>query len=202
MWETTFQHTSSTPLPPNISIDTGLELLHDFDFVVRLSPDCRGCRPIPPPQPKNLDPKTLNNEPETVKYYEVEDDLPFIPKTLWSGSVKYRADFVPTQNGCAITVHAPGGFTSTNHWRLLRDNSSREGTRSKDSDHVGDSGAGWYVQIVSDAKVEKMFAGFVKGFLKNSHRQLQAAFVERLKDTPAQQRCRRPTLGRRRSSVL
>ncbi|KXT05996.1 hypothetical protein AC578_360 [Pseudocercospora eumusae] len=210
MWETSFQHASSTPLPPNVSIDTGLQLLHDFDFVVRLSPDCRGCKPISPPQPKNGERKKPSGNEATadVQYYEVEDDLPFIPKKLWAGGVKYQADFVPTQDGCDITVHAPGGFTSTNRWRLLREHisegaeASLERIKAKDLDHAGDSGPGWYVQIVSDAKVEKVFASFVKGFLKNSHQQLQQAFIEKLKATPTQQRNRRPTLGRRKSSML
>lgn len=214
MWETSFQHASSTPLPPNVSIETGLQLLHDFDFVLRLSPDCRGCRPIPPPQPTNGERKKAsgnasNAASDKVRYFEVEDDLPFIPKRLWNGGVKYQADFLPTPDGCDITVHAPGGFTSTNHWRLLRENvpeggqASLDQIKSKDLDHAASSGSGgWYVQISSDAKVEKVFASFVKGFIRNSHQQLQLAFIERLNATPSHQRSRRPGPGRRNSSVL
>lgn len=209
MFETSFSHASATALPPNVSIDLALQTLHDFETVVRLGPNSRGCKPIPPPPAKNGYAKTngaVNGTPRgQMQYYEVEDDLPFIPKKFWSGGVKYIADYLPTEDGCDITVHAPGGFTSTNHWRILREHipedseASLERVKSKDLLHADNTSGGWYVQIVSDAKCSKTFAGFVKGFLKNSHAQLQTAFIERLKARPAMGN-RRPTLGRRRSS--
>jgi hypothetical protein len=70
------------------------------------------------------------------------------------------------------------------------------------------------VQIISDARCPKAFASFVKGFLKNSHVQLQQAFIEKVKGMPVeeagteeslqrpQQRERRPTIGRRKSSIM
>ncbi|PPJ58401.1 hypothetical protein CBER1_08080 [Cercospora berteroae] len=184
MFETSFQHASSTPLPKDVSLDAGLQLLHDFETVIRLSPDCRGCKSIPPP--KNEERKWSGNgthgttdgqEQEKILYYEVEGDLPFIPKSLWSGGVKYQADYVPRPDGCDITVHAPGGFTSTNHWRLLLENEPSElahekklaKAQSKNMLDADQTISGWYVQIVSDAKVNRTFATFVKGFLKSSH---------------------------------
>jgi hypothetical protein len=223
LFETTFQHASSTPLPPNISVETGLKVLHDFEGVIRLSPDCRGCKPISPPQPSTnaTNDNGSDNSAEVIRY-EVEDDLPFIPKRLWAGGVKYNADFVPTPDGCDITVYAPGGFTSVNHWRLLRDpildhakETHKIESQTKDTLHMrNDSGGGgWYVQIISDARCPKAFASFVKGFLKNSHVQLQQAFIEKVKETPVEptegeqaqrppMRERRPTIGRRKSSIM
>jgi len=203
MFETEFQHISSTALPQNVDVQTGLKILHDFETMIRLSPDCRGCKPVPAPPTKNGE-----THPANMQHYEVEDDLPFIPKRLWAGGVKYVADFVPTAEGCDIIVHAPGGFTSVNHWRILLETLPEdaepqlERVQSKDLAHAQTSGAGWFVQIVSDARCNRTFAGFVKGFLKNSHAQLQRSFIEKLQSTPAQQRSRRPTIGRRRSSEL
>lgn len=218
MFEASFQHASSTPLPKDVSLDNGLQLLHDFETVIRFSPDCRGCRPIAPP--KNEAHKGKANgtariqEQEEVLCYEVEDDLPLIPKSIWSGGVRYQADFVPRPDGCDITVHAPGGFTSTNHWRLLRENEPAgrpselahekdlAKAQSKNTLHADQTSSGWYVQIVSDAKVNRTFATFVKGFLKSSHQQLQNAFIEKLKGANEQQDNARPRLGRRKSSHL
>lgn len=182
MWETTFQYASQTQLPPNVSVEIGLKLLHDFETIIRLSPDCRGCKRVP--APKNLaKPNNKatngngsltngNSQEEEIQYYEVEEDLTFIPKRLWSGGVKYLAEFLPTMDGCDITVHAPGGFTSTNHWRLLREmipedesGPRLEKIQSKDLAHAEMMGEGWYVQIVSDARCNKTFAGFVKGYV-------------------------------------
>lgn len=205
MFETEFQHASQTPLPPNLPVDKGIEILHDFETVIRLSPDCRGCRPVQPPNGKK---KSNGTSEEQEQHFEVEDDLPFIPKRLWSGGVKYLADFLPVQDGCDITVHAPGGFTSINRWRILRETIPEdaepqlERVQTKDLLHAETTGGtgGWYVQIVSDARCNRTFAGFVKGFLKNSHEQQKRAFIEKLQATPKEQRARRPTLGRRRSS--
>lgn len=214
MFEVDFQHASSTPLPPNLPVEQGIRILHDFETVIRLSPDCRGCKPIPPPnnsKRKSQQPNGNTNEisASEIQHYEVEDDLPFIPKRLWSGGVRYNADFLPVPDGCDITVYAPGGFTSINRWRILRETipedeeMTLERVQSKDllhADTTGGSG-GWYVQIVSDARCSRTFAGFVKGFLRNSHEQQKRAFIEKLQATPAaQQRSRRPTMGRRRSS--
>ena len=115
MFETSFSYASATPIPPSPSISPAICILHDFETVIKLSPDCRGCRPLP--LPKNSKAKSV---PSKVQYWEVEDDLPFVPKKLWSGGVKYTADFIPVDDGCDITNHAPGGFTSINHWRILR----------------------------------------------------------------------------------
>ena len=148
-----------------------------------------------------------------MRFYEVEDDIPFIPKKFWSGGVKYQADYLPVSNGCDITVHAPGGFTSTNHWRILRDTvpedrehgDALERVTSKDMHHAESAGhVGWYVQIISDAKCPRTFAGFVKGALKNSHAQLEHAFIDRLKAPKQEQQPQtaRPKLSRRRSTHL
>lgn len=234
MFETTFSYKSATPLPTNISLVDALALLHDFEAVNKLNPDVHGCKPI---TPKNGAPKQEIIQPADpliptktalgqMQYFEVEDDLPFIPKRLWSGGVKYQADFVPVEQGCDITIHAPGGFTSVNHWRLILDESKVEAItaeeivvpktsedvdkevsqiKSKDLMHTESEGGGWYVQIISDAKCNRTFAGFVRGFLKNSHSQLQRAFIDRCEEMKTAQptrRGRRPTLGRRRSSVF
>ena len=209
--DSSFQHASATLLPPQIQIEHAIAVLHDFETVIKLSPDCRGCKPIPPPQQKNGFHKTngaANGEAGQMQFFEVEDDLPFIPKKFWSGGVKYTADFLPTDDGCDITVHAPG-FTSTNHWRILHEAIPEDGeaqltrVKSKDVSHADTTSRGgqWYIEIVSDAKCNRTFAGFVKGFLKNTHTHLQNAFIETIKN---QKRPgagpRRPKLGRRRSS--
>jgi hypothetical protein len=228
MFETSFSYASATPIPASLPNEPALKILHDFETVIKLSPDCRGCRPVDPPKAKNG--YTNGTSTASMQYYEVEDDLPFIPKRLWSGGVKYLADFLPVEDGCDITVHAPAGFTSTNHWRILRHQAplneeihdaeklrdeppeQLERTGTRDMQHAESQGTGWYVQIISDAKVSRTFAGFVKGFLKNSHAQLQHAFVEHLEVLAKEQELtngsqpqgkpRRPTMGRRRSTYF
>lgn len=238
MFDTSFSHASATPLPPNLSIDEAINILHDFDTVIRLSPDCRGSKQIPHPTPSQTSSHGRNNTSEAeVTYHEVEDGLPFIPKRLWSGGVHYHAEFTPVSDGCDITIHAPGNFQSTNYWRLLREtaptsnsdyhpsslksnenpdtipkdelNAALQKAKTRDLLHADreSDGAGWYVEIISDAKCSKVYASFVKSFLKNSHGHLQHAFINRLREVTksrgkATSTAARPTLGRRRSSVL
>ncbi|KAK0300981.1 hypothetical protein LTS00_000129 [Friedmanniomyces endolithicus] len=213
MFDVNFTHASATPLPPSVSIDLAIDILHHFEAVIKLSPDCRGCTRLPPPKAKNGTSKksaaATNGDATTeIQYWEVADDLPFMPKKMWSGGVKYNAEFVAQGDGCDITVHAPGGFTSTNHWRIVREMvhedelPSLTRVRTKDLLHAetGPGEGGWYVQIVSDARCSVTFQGIVKGFLKNSHVQLQKAFIEKLREPAHLPREKRPELGRRRST--
>nr|POE46645.1 hypothetical protein CFP56_78641 [Quercus suber] len=207
MFETNFSHRSSTALPPAVELETALRILHDFEAVIKLSPDCRACRPIPAP---STTVKAGQTPPPNMQFYEVEDDLPFIPKRMWAGGVRYTADFVPTPNGCDITVHAPGGFVSTNRWRIMRELVHEDGpvalepvrAQSKDLSHA--AAGGYSVEIASEARCPMAFATFVRGFIKNSQNQLQLALIEKIKslDGGEGQRKRRPTIGRRRSSAV
>lgn len=169
MFDTTFSHSSESTLPPKAPEDVILQLLHDFDTLIRLNPDCRGY---------NL----VSTSAETTSEYDVEDNLAFMPKKLWSGSVWYKATFKTIDDGCDITIKAPGGFTSVNHWRLIR---TQDGPRT--------------IRITSDAKCSKTFASFVKKFLGNSHEQLQKGFQEKVEDASGKENSR-PGAIRRTSS--
>ncbi|THX67212.1 hypothetical protein D6D04_10848 [Aureobasidium pullulans] len=115
---------------------------------MHLNPDCKGIRLV-------SDPSANPQE------YKIEDSLAF-----------------PVEDGCDITIQAPGGFTSTNKWRLVK---KADGQK--------------FISITSDAKCSKTFAYFVKKFLESQHGQLQRSFNERVEATA------RPGTLRRRSSV-
>ncbi|GAB7339123.1 hypothetical protein MBLNU457_5796t1 [Dothideomycetes sp. NU457] len=175
MFDTTFSHVSSFTLDPSTPDPAVLTILHDFGAVIHLNPDCKSY------QPTSTIPKNLPVPPNS-SIYDCEDSLTFLPKKLWDGGVWYVAVFTPTPNGCDIMIKAPGGFTSTNHWRL---SASRDGQK--------------IIEIISDAKCSKTFAGFVKKFLENNHQVQQRAFRERLERDLAGQEGR-PGMPRRRSS--
>ncbi|SMR46854.1 unnamed protein product [Zymoseptoria tritici ST99CH_1E4] len=184
MFETTFTHSSTATLPHPTSMSHALSLLHDFNTVIHLSPECNGFRAIPSPVP--------NQKDDHIQHYEVEDQLHFLPRYLWSGNVKYTADFLPQHDGCDITVHAPGGLTSHTKWRLTREavvaEAGQAGSENKElaKDLRDEDGTGvWYVQIVSEAACSLTYANFVKGFLKDSHQKLLEAYVEKVKEGPA-----------------
>lgn len=164
MFETTFSHMSESEIPSSSPPEVVIKLMHDFGIITRLNPDCK-------------DYQLVNQLSDDTWEYKVEDYLAFIPKKLWSGGVFYTAIYQIVQDGCDITVKAPGGFTSINHWRLIRTNDGR-----------------MYVRITSNAKCNKTFAGFVKKFLENSHGTLQRGFKEKLAQSA------RPGMLRRRSS--
>ncbi|KAI7141884.1 hypothetical protein KC352_g29351, partial [Hortaea werneckii] len=72
--DTSFSHASASILPPQIQIEHAIATLHDFETVIKLSPDCRGCRPIPPPEQKNGFKKQPNGTPngDACKYQHYE----------------------------------------------------------------------------------------------------------------------------------
>lgn len=165
MFDSSFSYSSEQPLLQAASDQIAIKLMHDMDLIMHLNPDCKGIKLV-------SDPSVQPQE------YKVEDSLAFIPKKLWSGGVWYTAFFTPVDNGCDIQIQAPGGFNSTNRWRL---------TRKSDNSRV--------ISITSDAKCNKTFAYFVKKFLEVQHGQLQRTFNQRVESVA------RPGTLRRRSSM-
>lgn len=165
MFDTNFSHVSQSEVPSTVPEQVIVQMMHDFGLIVKLNPDCKSFQLV-----QQISPDTWE--------YKVEDCLAFIPKKLWSGGVFYTAIYTLKDNGCDITVKAPGGFTSVNHWRSIRQS----------------EGGNTIIRITSDAKCSKTFAGFVKKFLQNSHEQLQRGFKERVQESA------RPGMLRRRSS--
>lgn len=165
MFDSSFSYSSEQPLSKAASDNTALRLLHDMNVIMHLNPDCKGVQLV-------SDPSAIPQE------YKVEDSLAFVPRKLWSGGVWYTAFFKPVEDGCDITIQAPGGFTSVNKWRLIR---KPDGSRA--------------ISITSDAKCSKTFAYFVKKFLETQHGQLQRTFNERVESVA------RPGIPRRRSSM-
>lgn len=170
MFDTKFCHSSTSSLPPTIPIDLILSLLHDFATIIHLNPDTIGFEEL--------------SSNGTSTEYNVRDALAFIPKRLWNGSVSYGCTFTVVPDGCDIEIRAPGGFTSVNRWRVLRQT---------------EQGGDITIRIESDARCSKTYAVFVKKFLQNSHEQQQRKLGERVKAAMAK-REGRPAMGRRRSS--
>ncbi|KAJ9627767.1 hypothetical protein H2203_002983 [Taxawa tesnikishii (nom. ined.)] len=164
MFDSNFSYASSSPLPSSASPDAALSLLHDFGAIITLNPDCKGFTPV-------------DSQSDTTTEYKVEEALSFIPKKLWDGSVYYQAFFTVLRDGCDILIKAPGGFQSTNHWKL------KEGQDGR-----------MLIEITSDGKCNKTFASFVKKFVASTQPTLQRAFAARLQEK------QRPGMGRRRSS--
>lgn len=150
MFDTTFTQASRSDISTTIPNHIIIQMLHNFDLMMKLNSDYRGHQ-------------LVKQHSDTTWEYRVEDSLAFIPKKLWSGGVCYTAIFTTVSDGCDITVKAPGGFTSINHWRLLN-------PPHQDAKRC--------IQITSDAKCNRTFAAFVKKFLENSHAALHRAFKE------------------------
>ena len=150
MFDSSFSHSSDQPLSRAASDQMAIQLMHDVNVILHLNPECKAIKLV-------SDPSAIPQE------YRVEDSLAFVPKKLWNGGVWYTAFFKPVEDGCDIMIQAPGGFTSTNKWRLIR---KPDGTR--------------VVSITSDAKCSKTFAYFVKRYFESSHDQMQRAFNQRV----------------------
>lgn len=175
--ETKFTHTSSSSLSASVSQERIIKLLHDFDAMMHLNPDCNGFR---------LKKQLSENSWE----YEVEEQLTFIPKRLWSGGVTYTCTFTTLDNGCDIKVKAPF-FSSTNQWRLQTIDDTADDHAVT---HTGSNPGNREISITSEAVCNRTFAGITKQFVAGSHVQQQKAFADQL------QKVVRPGMVKRRSS--
>ncbi|OGM48616.1 hypothetical protein ABOM_001972 [Aspergillus bombycis] len=143
--------TSTSILPPSITSERVMEVLHNHVTMVKLNPlviDLQRCEPH-------------EDAPETDRdlvWYEITDKVSYLPFGLLSGQVKYKACFEDLPMGLQTHIYAPLGLCTKNTWTV-------EGQMDE-------------LQLKEDVlmKCNILVAPFVKATIKASHGPL----VERL----------------------
>ena len=148
-------HTTSTPIPPNISAQDVFNLLHDHIAMMDLNPLVIAHTPIPSP----------DVVPAWDSTYLVTDQIPY---GCWTGKVKYQASFRNTADGLETDTKAAMGLTSEAVWKLEKQPTS-EGTDPE-------------LVLLETAKVTCpwLLRPFVEGKIKTSHQELVQTFLRRL----------------------
>jgi hypothetical protein len=152
LFNTTFTLTTSTPIPPNISIQDVLNLLHDHIAMMDLNPLVVSHNHIPSP----------DIVPAWDSTFLVTDQIScYFCKT----DTKYQASFRNTADGLETEFKAALGVTGKAVWKVEK----RPTSESMNPELV----------LVEIAKVTCpwLLRPFVEGDFKTSHQELTQAFV-------------------------
>lgn len=174
LFETSFTVIVTTALPRGAPIDKAISVLHDCATLTSMTPNWRTSERKTPSTPQH--PSIEKRAQEVCEYWEVEEDVPWIPKWLRNGTMKSLVVFSPVFNGCDLTARAKSTFTSTEQWRLVRGQvlSGGEVVLNDDDDGV----SGWLLQTVSNVVCMVTFAGFFRSQTPISLKSVHAKIID------------------------
>ncbi|KAI9158284.1 hypothetical protein HJFPF1_06276 [Paramyrothecium foliicola] len=159
--------TTITPLPPGISRDTALSLLHNHLEMIDLNPLIKERHPIDPPAHASPD------ERECI-WYSLTDKISYLPGGVMSGEVTYSCAFHDLPEGLQTHCYAPMGLDIRDKWSV---GGSLPGEPKQPVElGLGAPQVGLYIREDIDMRCNIFMAGFVKKTLKKAH----ATLVEHL----------------------
>jgi hypothetical protein len=155
LFNTTFMVTTSAPIPPNVSTQDVLNLLHDHIAMMCLSPLVAGHTAIPSP----------DAVPAWDSTFLVTEQISYF---LCKGKVKFQASFRNTADGLETKVKAALGVTIEAVWKVEKQPTS-EGMNPE-------------LVFVDSEKVTCpwLLRPLVERNLRTSHQEVAQAFVKRL----------------------
>ena len=160
--------TEITPLPKHTARDLAIGFLHDHAQMIELNPLV--LRHGQTTAPKNATPDEL----EFMKWYEMTDEIQYIPGTSVRSEVTYKGGFYNIPHGLQTHVFAPGGVDIRAKWSV-GGNMPGEPREAYELG-VDKPSDGLYLREDVDLRCNVFLANFVKRNLKKSH----AVLVDRL----------------------
>ncbi|KAG5916615.1 hypothetical protein E4U53_004289 [Claviceps sorghi] len=145
--------TTTTPLPPGVSRDAAVSLLHDHVSMIDLNPLVQERHRIPPP------PHAPDEEREWA-WYSVTDRLSFIP-----GRVAYTCSFGDGPRGLRTHAYAALGVETRSTWS------------------VGDDAGGLHLREDVHLRCHVLLACLVRRTIRKSHAALGMRFCEAARRT-------------------
>lgn len=169
-----FKTTVSTALPPEIPLEKAIAILHDYESLSSMSPKWkRSQRKAKPSSRQSFSKRSSRQHPE---YWEIEEEVPWIPKWLWNGTAKYSLEFTPISNGCDVTIWANWRFTSVNHWRMIRGWILESGEVAlSEGEH-----SGWLLQTESETVYHRTCARLLKRHAYDDIKSMHVKFIDQL----------------------
>ena len=163
--------TNITKLPSHIARETAVEVLHDHDEMITLNPlVIRHTSSTPPP----------NATPEEVKvmsWYEITDEIIYIPGTQVKGETSYKVGFYDIPLGCQTHVFAPAGVDIKAKWSVGGSLPHEE----RESVELGLNAPreGLYIREDVDLRCSVFVMNFVKRNMKKSHADLCGKLISK-----------------------
>lgn len=154
--------TTITPLPPPITRESVIEILHNHVAMIDLNPLVVERHPITPPD-------SANGDELLWKWYRIHDGLQ-------SGYVKYDAGFHDLEDGLETQAYAPLGVQSKNRWTIGVE------TLPRDEDQVAEGApeeTGLCVKEEVELRSFILMTWYVKRTLKKAHTEMGRRLVAR-----------------------
>lgn len=160
--------TTITPLPPTVSRETAVSMLHSHSEMIELNPLVirhEKCKP-----PANAPPDEFH-----CTWYELTDRITYLPGI--KGQVSYKACFHDLPRGLQTHVYAPAGLEIKEKWSIGGNEPGEEREVIElGLSNLGVPREGLYLREDVDMNCNIFLTGFVKRTLNKAHKVL----IERL----------------------
>jgi hypothetical protein len=173
--------THITPLP-DIGRETAVAFIHNHKEMIEMNPLVIRHAKTSPPSNASSD-EALN-----MTWYELTDEIQYIPGTAVKGEVSYKAGFYDLPQGLQTHVFAPGGVDIRGKWSVGGNMPGEE--REPAELGVNKPIDGLYIREEVDLRCNVFLANFVKRNLKKSH----GTVVERLVKKAGEMEAENPQL--------
>jgi len=160
--------TNITPLPPTVSRETAIGLLHDHGTVIELNPLVVRHNETEAP------PNATQEEKVKCRWYEIVDQINYLPGGAVKGEISYKGGFYDLPTGLQTHVFAPGGVDLKGVWKVA--GSVPGEPREPPELGVNVPPSGLYLREDVEVRCNVFLMSFVKRNMRKSH----AVLVERL----------------------
>lgn len=160
--------TNITPLPPQVSREVAIAMLHQHDEMIELNPLVIEHHPIKTPRDAPSD------EFLDCAWQELTDRISYLPGGVVTGKVTYKACFHDMPYGLQTHIYAPMGLDIREKWSVC-------GTLPGEPEEPRELGLnvprrGLYLREDGEVKCNLLMSSFVRKNLDNAHKVL----VERI----------------------
>ncbi|KAK4897117.1 hypothetical protein LTR27_005010 [Elasticomyces elasticus] len=166
--------TNITPLPPSITREIALALLHDHSAMIELNPLV--LRHEPTTAPPNATPE----EEVKCKWILITDTISYLPGA--KSELSYKAGFYNLPYGIQTHCFAPGGVNLKAIWRV----GGNQAGETPEAPELGIAkpSSGLYLREDVEVRCNVFISGFVKKNLKKAHGTLVEKLLSRHRDSP------------------
>lgn len=154
--------TQITAIPKGVTRDAAIAWLHNHEQMIRLNPlVLRLERSTPPTH--------APEDEHDCTWYEITDQINYIPGGLAKGEVTYKACFNDLPDGIQTHVYAPAGLELREKWSV---GGSEPGEKRKEPRELGLDvpREGLYIKEDVDMRCSIFLTAFVKKNLSKSHK--------------------------------
>ncbi|RMZ88329.1 hypothetical protein DV736_g4436, partial [Chaetothyriales sp. CBS 134916] len=160
--------TNITPLPPEVSREVAVAMLHNHDEMIELNPLVIEHHPIKTPRDAPAD------EFLDCVWQELTDKIHYLPRGIVKGKVSYQACFHDLPRGLQTHIYAPMGLDIREKWSIC---GSLPGELPEARELGLDAPtSGLYLREDGDMRCPRFLTSFVHKNLNNAHKVL----VERI----------------------